>query len=399
MTGSTVVRTRRLPGASSAALHRLDLADGSRLVLRRYAWRAYREAEPEAPQRETDALCFARSHGLAVPEVVAADVTGDHVGDGVRVVLVAFLPGRPEAVPDLGRLAEVAASIHEISADDLGHEYFPWYEEEMTTPPPVTERRGLWELAIELWRRALTMDTDSVHQDQRTRSAGVADTDLHGDTPAERAAKYDRTLEPDPLAELVHRVGPRVERSVAFGTRIAVAVPDEVEIDELGAVGERRDPGLEEGVVDLCAMDENNSGPDPHPSSVDHQTFTIDIEEDATSASQGDPHGGSLAAPKRAKPHPLTRGQRRRTNPRGGSGWRQGHISEIATDTRPTYGIPTPPPVIPADRRRASVPPGTACRSLRSRKGTAAWVASDGRLPGRRPEARRRSAQCEPGRR
>ena len=152
MTGSTVVRTRRLPGATSAALHRLDLADGSRLVLRRYAWRAYREAEPEAPRRETDALCFARSHGLAVPEVVAADVTGDHVGDGVPVVLVAFLPGRPEAVPDMERLAEVAASIHEISADDLGHEYFPWYEEEMTTPPPLTERRGLWELAIELWR-------------------------------------------------------------------------------------------------------------------------------------------------------------------------------------------------------------------------------------------------------
>ena len=66
-------------------------------------------------------------------EVVAADVTGDHVGDGVPAVLVTLLP--PEAVPDLERLAEVAGSIHEICADDLGHEYFPWYEEEMTTPP------------------------------------------------------------------------------------------------------------------------------------------------------------------------------------------------------------------------------------------------------------------------
>jgi hypothetical protein len=111
---------------------------------------------------------------------------------------------------------------------------------------------------------------------------------LHGDAPAERAAKNDRTLEPDPLTELVHRVGPRIERPVVFGSAIAAAVPDEVDIDELGAVSERRAPGLEEGVVDLDAMDENHSGPDPHPCSVDRQTFTIDIEEDATSASERD---------------------------------------------------------------------------------------------------------------
>jgi Ser/Thr protein kinase RdoA (MazF antagonist) len=184
MTGSTVVRTRRLPGASSAALHRLDLADGSRLVLRRYAWRAYVAAEPDAPRRETDALCFARGHGLAVPELVAADVTGDHVGDGVPVVLVTFLSGRPEAVPDVERLAEVAGSIHEIRADDLGHEYFPWYEEEMTAPPPLTERRGLWELAIELWRSALPEYRPRfIHRDfhpgnllwARTRLTGIVD--------------------------------------------------------------------------------------------------------------------------------------------------------------------------------------------------------------------------------
>jgi aminoglycoside phosphotransferase (APT) family kinase protein len=184
MTGSTVVRTRRLQGASSAALHRLDLADGSRLVLRRYAWRAYVAAEPDAPRRETDALCFARGHGLAVPELVAADVTGDHVGDGVPVVLVTFLSGRPEAVPDVERLAEVAGSIHEIRADDLGHEYFPWYEEEMTAPPPLTERRGLWELAIELWRSALPEYRPRfIHRDfhpgnllwARTRLTGIVD--------------------------------------------------------------------------------------------------------------------------------------------------------------------------------------------------------------------------------
>lgn len=182
--GSGVVRARRLPGASSAALHRLDLADGTRLVLRRYAWRAYREAEPDAPRREVDALGFAHRHGLAVPEVVAADLTGDEIGDGIPVVLVTFLPGRPEAVPDLGRLAEVAASIHDIGADGFGHEYSPWYEAEMTTPPPATERPALWEQAIELWRSARPEYRPRfVHRDfhpgnllwSRGRSTGVVD--------------------------------------------------------------------------------------------------------------------------------------------------------------------------------------------------------------------------------
>ncbi|MGH9151234.1 MAG: hypothetical protein ACRD03_02270, partial [Acidimicrobiales bacterium] len=37
-TGGAVVRARRLPGASTSAVHRLDLSDGRALVLRRYVW-------------------------------------------------------------------------------------------------------------------------------------------------------------------------------------------------------------------------------------------------------------------------------------------------------------------------------------------------------------------------
>ena len=153
--GSAVVHVVRLQGASSAAIHRLDLANGSRLVLRRYVWRGFVEAEPEAPGREADALRFGDLHGLRVPEVIAADATGDQVGDGVPVLLMTYLQGQPIAVPDLHRLAESAASIHAVNADDLGHEYFPWYEAEMTTPPPLSRRPELWEKAIHLWCNAM----------------------------------------------------------------------------------------------------------------------------------------------------------------------------------------------------------------------------------------------------
>lgn len=36
------------------------------------------------------------------------------------------------------------------------HSYQPWYEDEMTTPPPQTDRPELWEQAIALWLSGLS---------------------------------------------------------------------------------------------------------------------------------------------------------------------------------------------------------------------------------------------------
>jgi Ser/Thr protein kinase RdoA (MazF antagonist) len=95
-----------------------------------------------------------------------------------------YLPGRAIAVPDLGSLAETAASIHDVDADDLGHEYFPWYEAEMTTPPPRTQQPELWQRAIDLWRTALPAYRPTfIHRDfhpgnllwSRQRLTGIVD--------------------------------------------------------------------------------------------------------------------------------------------------------------------------------------------------------------------------------
>jgi hypothetical protein len=164
-TGSTVTRAVRLDGASSAAVHRLDLRDGSRLVIRRYVWRAYVEAEPDAPGREVDAIRYAKSHGLLAPELVAFDLQGRSIGDDVPVVLMTVRPGRPVAVPDLEKLAEAAAAVHAVDADRFGHEYFAWYEEEMMTPPPLTTRPELWERAIDRWRSLPQYRPTFIHRD------------------------------------------------------------------------------------------------------------------------------------------------------------------------------------------------------------------------------------------
>jgi Ser/Thr protein kinase RdoA (MazF antagonist) len=183
-TGAAVVRAKRLAGASSTAIHGLTLSDGRRLVLRRYSWPGYVAAEPIAPQREVDALEFAFARGLPVPEVIAADVTGARVGDNVPVLLMSLLPGRAVAVPDLARLAEVAATIHDIAPDALVHDYFPWYEGTMTGPPAASEWPKLWETAIELWRDAMpAYQPTLIHRDfhpgnvlwLRGRASGIVD--------------------------------------------------------------------------------------------------------------------------------------------------------------------------------------------------------------------------------
>jgi aminoglycoside phosphotransferase (APT) family kinase protein len=146
------VAVRRLPGASSTAVHAVGLADGRRLVVRRYVWPGFLESEPEAPGREVDALAFAGAHGLPVPDLVAADPTAAEVGDGIPVLLMTLLPGRATATPDLHRLAEVAAAVHDVDPTGFGHDWFPWYGDTVDQPPPLSTRPALWKRAIDLWK-------------------------------------------------------------------------------------------------------------------------------------------------------------------------------------------------------------------------------------------------------
>jgi Ser/Thr protein kinase RdoA (MazF antagonist) len=86
-----------------------------------------------------------------VPEVLAADVTGAVVGDGVPAILMTLVPGRAVGVPDLERLARVAATIHDVDPKGFGHDYFPWCQEATSGPPPSARRPELWHAAIDRW--------------------------------------------------------------------------------------------------------------------------------------------------------------------------------------------------------------------------------------------------------
>lgn len=161
-----VLRWKRLPGASTSAVHRLVLANGQSVVLRRYVWRWVLEDEPEVPYREVDALQFAATNGLPVPAVLAADLDGTSAGDGVPALVMSFVPGSPVAVPDLHALAQVAASIHRVNALTLPHRYFPWYRDALTNAPAGATRKKLWRRAIDIWHTQLPdYDPNLLHRD------------------------------------------------------------------------------------------------------------------------------------------------------------------------------------------------------------------------------------------
>jgi Ser/Thr protein kinase RdoA (MazF antagonist) len=152
--GSPVVRIRRLAGASSAAVHAVHLADGTRLVLRRYLWRGFLADEPLAPRREVDALGFAAAHHLPAPALVAADSTGADIGDGIPALLMTYLPGRAISHPDVALLAETLAAIHDTDPAGYPYHYFAWNRDGTTGPPAGAARPRLWERAITLWHDA-----------------------------------------------------------------------------------------------------------------------------------------------------------------------------------------------------------------------------------------------------
>ena len=153
-TRSRVVSVRRMPGASSTAVHAVRLADGRACVLRRYAWEGFRTEEPDAPTREIAALEYAHRHQLPVPVVIAADPSGNDVGDGIPALLMARLPGRAHAAPDVGALAALAARVHAVSGAGLEYHYFPWCRDTSTAPPRASRHPDLWQQALHLWRTA-----------------------------------------------------------------------------------------------------------------------------------------------------------------------------------------------------------------------------------------------------
>lgn len=161
--GGRIRAVRPMPGATSSAVHALDVEDGSghvhRLVLRRFTDATWRAREPDLPTREAEALTLLEAIPLVTPRLIAVDATAEEYD--VPAVLATRLPGLPDDTPDdlddfLIRLAEPLPVIHEmrLPATETIPRYRPYYVDNARRGelrlPTGTRNPALWERAFEV---------------------------------------------------------------------------------------------------------------------------------------------------------------------------------------------------------------------------------------------------------
>jgi aminoglycoside phosphotransferase (APT) family kinase protein len=118
--GRRVVHIAAMPGATSSAVHALDVIDRrgrtQSYVLRRYTRADWLAREPDLAEREAEVLVILEGSAVPTPVLVGADVRG-HVTD-VPAVLMTRLDGAPIAPAELSRdgLRALAALLPPLHA-------------------------------------------------------------------------------------------------------------------------------------------------------------------------------------------------------------------------------------------------------------------------------------------
>ncbi len=154
--GATIQAVRPLAGATSSALHSIEVNWNGRslkLVLRRFVKEDWLKEEPDLALHEAASLKKANEADVPTPELIAYDEAGDHCG--VPAILMTQLPGSVELKPEdfdnwLYQLAEVLIPIHAIEVGTYPWSYFPYNDVSRLEPPDWSRVPELWEKAIEI---------------------------------------------------------------------------------------------------------------------------------------------------------------------------------------------------------------------------------------------------------
>lgn len=151
--GEPIIRSERLRGGLTQTIFGLELAEGSRLILRHLPWRIRGVAGRLHATSEAQACSVLAEVDLPSPRLIAADLNGREAGG--PSTLTTWLPGRvrlttprAEAVTALAR---VAARIHAVRIDpeERPRSFDSWLPEPLEIPT--------WAEEPDLWRRALAI--------------------------------------------------------------------------------------------------------------------------------------------------------------------------------------------------------------------------------------------------
>lgn len=155
--GARVTSVRRLRGATSSALHAIDVTDaqGGRhsLVLRRFPHSRWLAREPDLAEREARVLALLRDTDIPAPELVAVDPAGKACD--VPAVLMTRLPGRVELAPKnmdawLTSLAAALPSIHAVTAPPSVQPYRPYHTVDELEAPAWSHQKEAWARALDI---------------------------------------------------------------------------------------------------------------------------------------------------------------------------------------------------------------------------------------------------------
>ena len=151
-----VVSVAVLPGATSSALHRVEVERNGEhlsLVLRRFTNDEWVRAEPDLAVREATSVQHATRAGLAAPELVATDRDGSYCG--VPATLVTLVLGEVVLLPANSQewirgLARAAAQIHRVDAAGFRWKYRRYNDRVSLQVPPWSQQPDAWRIAIDV---------------------------------------------------------------------------------------------------------------------------------------------------------------------------------------------------------------------------------------------------------
>ena len=179
--GSEVVAIEQLQGATTAAVHRIDLESGTSVVLKRFVWKDFVAEEPERARHEAEALLRVSGTDVPAPELIAYDEVG--LGTDAPAVLTSFIPGSVTVDIAPEALAEVAALISAVDPADIEWRYHPYFGQDELFPPAWASRPALWNRLIQVAQAVNTDGSHFVHRDfhpwnvlaENDRVTGVVD--------------------------------------------------------------------------------------------------------------------------------------------------------------------------------------------------------------------------------
>ncbi|MCP2036743.1 aminoglycoside phosphotransferase (APT) family kinase protein [Planomicrobium sp. HSC-17F08] len=151
-----LLRIEPLVGGTSSHLYEIDYSDGGgteSCALRLFTKAEWLAMEPDLADHEAASLREAAKTGLAVPELLAFDATGEQCG--VPAVLMTKIEGSVVLQPDneqewLEGLAEALAKIHSHRASDFPWKYFSYNQ-------VLSLERPAWSDHPEEWMRAFSI--------------------------------------------------------------------------------------------------------------------------------------------------------------------------------------------------------------------------------------------------